>query len=253
MPLPPALELLERDLADPAVPLSEHLIELRARLIWMLLFLAAGAAFVFRWSDAFIDWLSRPVGHLIFVAPTEAFYTRLRIAVFGGFALTLPLQLHQVYLFVARALDRRWRATLLALVPASYALFVLGAGLCLYVVVPAAMKFLLSYGSDGLRPMLTLAAYLDFVTGLTLAFGAVFQLPLVLIALGRAGLVDRARLAAARRYVYLLCAAGGALLTPGPDPISQVALALPSIVLFELTLLVMGRLEAAAAARPRRL
>lgn len=239
--LPPALL---PDLDDPPVPFAEHLIELRARLIWMVVFLAAGSALVFQYSDAFIDWLAKPVGHLVFVAPTEAFYTRLRIAVFGGFALTLPLQLHQVYLFVAKALDRQWRSLLVACVPAAYGLFMLGAGLCLYVVVPGAMKFLLSYGSDGLRPMLTLAAYLDFVTGLTLAFGAVFQLPLALLALNKAGVVDRHRLAGLRRHVYLLCVLAGAFLTPGPDPISQLALALPAAVLFEATLLVMRRLDA---------
>lgn len=242
MPNPILLE--PPDLDDPPQPLVEHLVELRERLIWMLLFLAAGSAIVFHYSGAFIDWLARPVGHLVFVAPTEAFYTRLRIAVFGGFALTLPLQLHQLYLFVARALSRSWRATIAALVPASYLLFMLGAAISLYIVVPSAMKFLLSYGSEGLQPMLSLASYLDFVTGLTLAFGAVFQLPLVLLALNRAGIVGRSRLAEYRRHVYLLCVIAAAFLTPGPDPISQCALAVPAIILFEATLLVMRRLEA---------
>lgn len=241
MPNPILLE--PPDLDDPPQPLAEHLVELRERLIWMLLFLGAGSAVVFHYSGAFIDWLAKPVGRLVFVAPTEAFYTRLRIAVFGGFALTLPLQLHQLYLFVARALNKKWRATIAALAPASYLLFMLGAAISLYIVVPSAMKFLLSYGSDGLQPMLSLASYLDFVTGLTLAFGAVFQLPLILLALNRAGIVGRDRLSEYRRHVYLLCTVAAAFLTPGPDPISQLALALPAVILFEMTLLVMRRLE----------
>lgn len=227
-------------LDDPPMPLFDHLIELRKRLIISLLILGAGSAVAFRYSGELLTWLARPVGQLVFIAPTEAFYTRLKVAVFAGFALTLPLILHQAWLFTARALDRRWRRMLLAMAPASYGLFLLGGGLCLFVVVPAAMRFLLSYGSEGVRPMLTLGAYLEFVTGLTLAFGAVFQLPLALYGLNRAGILERGRLTGLRRPIYLLCFVGAACLTPGPDVVSQIALALPAVVLFELTLLAMA-------------
>ena len=114
---------------DEPMPLIEHLAELRKRLIQALLILAAGSAVVFHYSTEFLNWLALPVGQLVFVAPTEAFYTRLRVAVFGGFALTLPLLLHQTWLFTARALEAKWRGLLLRLLPLSYAMFVMGAGL----------------------------------------------------------------------------------------------------------------------------
>lgn len=228
-------------LDDPPMPFADHLVELRRRLIVSLVILAAGSAAAYHFSGYFLGWLARPVGALVFVAPTEAFYTRLRLAVYGGFVLTLPLLLHQAWLFTARALDRRWRRLLLSMIPASYGLFLLGSSICLFLVVPAAMKFLLSYGSEGVKPMITLSSYLDFVTGLSLSFGAVFQLPLVLYGLNRMGILERSRLVEFRRHIYLLCFFGAALLTPGPDVVSQLCLALPALALFELTMLAMKR------------
>jgi sec-independent protein translocase protein TatC len=234
-----ALRPIVGEQEDRTMPLVEHLAELRARLIWSLAILGAGSLFVFHHSGEVLRWLAKPVGELVFVAPTEAFYTRCRVAVFGGFALTLPLLLHQAWLFAARALSREWRGLLLRLAPLAYVLFLLGSSICVFIVVPAAMKFLLSYGGEGLRPMLTLSSYLDFVTGLALAFGGVFELPLVLYALNRMGLLERGTVMRCRRQVWFLCFVGAAFMTPGPDPISQVALALPAMILFELTVLAL--------------
>lgn len=225
---------------DVPMPLVAHLAELRTRLIWSLAILGAGSVVTFELSGRILSFLSGPVGELVFVAPTEAFYTRLRIAVFGGFVLTLPLLLHQAWLFTARALDKTWRSFLLRLLPVSYGLFLLGASLAVFVVVPAAMRFLLSYGAEGVRPMLTLSSYLEFVTGLALAFGAVFQLPVVLFGLNRAGVVSRKSLIGVRAQAWFLCFVGAAFLTPGPDVVSQLALAAPAVALYELTLLALS-------------
>jgi len=107
------------------------------------------------------------------------------------------------------------------------------------VVVPAAMKFLLAFGSDDIRPLMTLSGYLGFVTSLALAFGVVFQLPIGLVLLNRLGLVSRQALRSRWRFVYLGAFILAGVLTPGPDVFSQVALALPGIVIFELTLLTL--------------
>lgn len=235
------LERLVPDLDDPPQPLVEHLAELRRRLIVSLIILAVASILVFQRSGDILSWLSRPVGGLVFVAPTEAFYTRLRVAVFGGFLLSLPFLLYQLYLFVARALEARWRRMLVMLLPLSYGLFLLGATAALWVVVPAATRFLLSYGSDGVRPLMSLGAYLEFVTGLCFACGVVFQLPLVLYALNRIGVVARAGLAEWRGPIWIACFAASALLTPGPDVVSQIALAVPAVLLFEFSLLAMPR------------
>lgn len=230
----------ERAIADPPQPLVEHLIELRRRMIACLGILAASTLFTYRWAEDFLSWLAHPAGRLYFQAPTDAFYIRLKAAVLAAFLLGLPLLLYQAWLFIARALPPASRRVLARLLPISYVLFLLGAAVALFVVVPAAMRFLLSYQTDAIQPLLGLGAYLEFVATLSLAFGAVFQIPIVLFGFNRAGLVSREALARRRRYVYLLSVAGAAFLTPGPDVFSQLALALPAVILFELTLLVLA-------------
>jgi len=228
---------------DPAMPFTEHLVELRRRIIAVLIIWGAGSALAFEYSDKCLDWLARPVGQLVFIAPAEAFHTRIKLALYGGFLLTLPLLLHQVWIFTARALDRRWRRRLLTMVPLSYGLFILGVSVCLYAVVPAAMKFFLSYGSAGVRPLITLSAYLGFVETLSLAFGAVFQFPLILYILNWMGLLEKSQLTPYRRLIYFVCFIVPALFTP--DVVGQISLALSTIVLFELSLLAMRSSPAA--------
>ncbi|MBI5629494.1 MAG: twin-arginine translocase subunit TatC [Elusimicrobia bacterium] len=226
---------------DVPMPLAEHLIELRERLILCLLAWGVAAAAVYRYSGAALSWLVRPAGTLVFLAPTEAFMTRLKVGCYGGFMLAFPFIFSQAWLFVARAFDKNWRRKLVPILPASFFLFLLGSGLCLTVVVPAAMRFLLAYGTENLKPLLSLGAYLDFALGLALSFGLAFQLPLVLYLLNQAGLVSRTQLASWRRPAYFLCFVSAAFLTPGPDVISQASLALPAALLYELSLLLMRR------------
>ncbi|MDE2038554.1 MAG: twin-arginine translocase subunit TatC [Elusimicrobia bacterium] len=222
---------------DPPMPLTQHLDELRRRLMWGLGILCVGAGVAFYYSQPLLEWLSKPVGRLVFIAPAEAFHTRLKLSFYGGFLLTLPLLLHQVWLFIARALPRQWRRRLLKMVPLSYLLFVSGVLICLKLVIPQAMRFFLSYGTSNLQPFITLSAYLSFVTTLSLAFGAVFQFPLALYALNWMGVLDKRSLAAQRRLAWFISFVVGALFTP--DIVGQCCLAGCSIVLFELTLLAM--------------
>ena len=224
---------------DPALPFTDHLIELRRRVIAALLIWGVGSAAFFEYSDRFLDWIARPAGQLVFIAPAEAFHTRMKLALYGGLLLTLPLLLHQVWLFVARALDRRWRRRLLAMVPVSYGLFMAGVALGIFVVVPAAMRFFLSYGSAGVKPFISLSAYLGLVETLSLAFGAVFQFPLVLYILDWMGILEKKQLEPHRRVVYLAWFIVSALLAP--DVVGQVCLAACAIVLFELSLSAMRR------------
>src|SRR6185369_11964857 len=102
---------------DPAMPFTEHLVELRSRIIASLLIWGAGSVLAFFFCDRLLDLLARPVGNLVFTAPAEAFHAYVRLSLYGGFLLTLPLLLHQVWLFVARALPAVWRRRLLTLVP----------------------------------------------------------------------------------------------------------------------------------------
>ena len=224
---------------DPPVPLTEHLAELRRRLIVSLISIAAGAVVLFHWSGGLLELVAKPAGRLYFTAPRDAFMIRVMLSLFGGLILALPVVLLQIWGFVARALDQGWRAPLRLMVAASYVLFLGGAGLAYFVVLPAAMRFLRAYGSQSVQPLMAVDSYVGFAAALCVAFGAVFQLPLALIILNKAGIVSREFLKSKRSYAYVLAFLVGAFLTPGPDVFSQVALAIPTLVLFEITLLVL--------------
>ncbi len=223
---------------DPPIPIWEHLEELRHRLIQSVIILLAGGGLVFAWSQQILARLAEPVGQAVFTQPMEAFDTRLRVAFYIGFLLTLPLLLHQAWLFTARAMSRATRRMVLRLLPLSYVLFLAGAALCFFVVVPPATKFFLAFGTDNVRPFITIGAYLGFVTRMTLSFGIAFQLPLVMFGLNRLGILSRSQLAAWRRPFYFLAFVVGAFMT-SPEVFTQLCLAFPLIILFEMSLLMM--------------
>ncbi|TBR24005.1 twin-arginine translocase subunit TatC [bacterium] len=227
------------ELEDREMTLVEHLEELRTRLITALASVAVGTVVAWSWTGEALTWLARPVGGLVFLAPTEAFFVRFKLALFAGFMLALPVVVYQVWAFTARALGERVRRNISFLIPASYLLFIAGVLLAVLVVVPTAVKFLVAYGTENVKPLLSAGEYVAFVGSLAVAFGAVFQLPLVLILLERLGVVNRAALSRQRRVVYFAGFVAAAMMTPGPDVISQLALALPIALLFELSLLVM--------------
>ncbi|MDD5656289.1 MAG: twin-arginine translocase subunit TatC [Elusimicrobia bacterium] len=236
MPLPPVLAELEPRRDDPPLPLAEHLIELRRRLLVCFAALGAASMLCYRASGWLLDRLAASAGGVVFTHPTEAFAIRIKAALFAGLLVSLPLILHQAWLFVARAFDARLRRLAPRLAAASYLLFLLGAAVAVFAVVPAAMRVLLAFGGEHVRPLMTLSGYLGFAAGLALSFGGVFQLPVVLILLNRMGVVGRRGLRERRRYVYLAAVAAAAVLTPGPDVVSQAALAVPILAIFELTL-----------------
>lgn len=219
--------------------LVEHLEELRTRLIRALVAVALGTGVCWAWTGEALTWLARPVGQLVFLAPAEAFFTRLKLALFAGFLLALPVVIFEAWAFTARALGERVRRAIAYLIPASFMLFLAGVALAVLVVVPAAVKFLLAYGTENVRPMMSAGEYVGFVGSLAVAFGAVFQLPLVLILLERVGIVGKRALVRQRRVVYFLGFVAAAMMTPGPDIVSQLALAVPIAVLFEVSLLFM--------------
>lgn len=227
------------NLEDREMSLVEHLDELRTRLIHILAAVAAGTVIIWSWSGEFMSFMAKPVGGLVFLAPTEAFLTRFRVAMFGGFLLALPVVLYEVWAFTACALGERMRRSIALVLPVSYLLFVFGVLLAVFWVVPTATHFLVAYGSDDVRPLLSAGAYMEFVETLGLAFGAVFQLPLVLLLLNWLGFVSRETLAGKRRVAYFLGFVLAAVMTPGPDVISQMSLAIPIALLFELSLLAM--------------
>jgi sec-independent protein translocase protein TatC len=216
--------------------LTEHLEELRWRIIKSFAAVAACSVLAYQWVDPILNGLTRVLGPLIFLKVTDAFWIRLKIALMVGFLLALPVVLYQLWRFILSALYPHEKKTLLMIIPVSYLLFMGGALFGVAVVLPPAIKFLLSYAGESLQPYISADAYVNFVSMLALALGLSFQFPLVAYLLSLFGLITRQSLARHRKIAVLACYVLSALVTPGPDPISASLLALSTYLLYEISI-----------------
>lgn len=208
------------------MPFLEHLEELRGVLLQS--FVAIGALAVVAWFAApgAVDLLTAPAGRLVFLGPAEAFTLRLKVALLLGFFIALPFILFKVWSFVAPGLFDREKKILAVVVLGSTILFFTGASFGFFVLVPIALKFLLGFATENLQPMISAGNYFGFLAKLILAFGIVFQLPLVVSILTWVGLVKPDWLLRNWRIALVAIAAVSAVLTP-PDVASQLLMALP--------------------------
>ena len=216
------------------MPFLEHLEELRGVLLQSLIvvsLLAVGAWFI---SKPAVEILTRPAGELVFLGPTEAFTLRLKVALFIGFFVALPFVLFKVWSFIAPGLFDKEKKMLSLVVLVSTLLFLVGALFAFFVMIPFALTFLLGFGTETLRPMISAGNYFGFVTKLVIAFGIVFQLPLVVSMLTWAGIVKPDWLFRNWKFALVIIAASSAVLTP-PDIASQMLMALPVTMLYFLS------------------
>lgn len=225
---------------DGTMSLTAHLEELRSRIIKSLLGIAVGSVIAWFFLDAITNWLIQPVGKLYYMRPGEAFFTYLKIDVTAGFLIALPIIFYHAWRFFLPALTRAERAILGVLVPSSVVLFFVGMAFSFFLIMPVALKFFMGFGeeSEQLQVMFSFGNYFDFVIMFVLPFGFVFELPLVIIVLGKLGILTSEWLGKYRRYVFFFSFVIGALVT-SPDVFTQVAVAIPVVLLYEVGYLVV--------------
>ena len=238
-------------------PLLEHLIELRSRIIKTMIMIIVFFIFFYIFADNIYNFLVKPYANavageegrrLIFTALHETFFTYIRVAIFASLFVSLPFLLIQLWIFIAPGLYKNEKNVVLPYLLATPVLFILGSALVYYLIMPLAIKFFLSFesiGGNGVLPIQLEAKvneYLSLIMRLILAFGLCFQLPVALTLMARVGLVSSEGLKKNRKYVIVGIFAIAAILTP-PDPISQIGLGIPILLLYELSIIAVSFIE----------
>ena len=242
----------DRAVDEASAPLIEHLIELRKRLMWSIGGFLIGFIICFAYAKPLFNFLVEPFKtavawaglenkqvELIYTAPQEFFFTQIKVGFFGAAVLAFPLIATQVYRFVAPGLYRNERMAFLPFLVAAPLLFLLGAALVYFFFTPMVMWFFLAMEQTGpdaevqIQLLPRVSEYLSLIMTLVFAFGLVFQVPIITTLLARAGLATSEGLAEKRKYAIVAAFVVAAVLTP-PDPVSQIGLAVPAILLYEI-------------------
>ena len=248
------------DIDESKAPLLDHLIELRSRLLRCVWALLLAFLVCYHFSQQIFAFLVQPLhdaygpagGKLVYTKLYEAFFVQLKVAIFGAFFLSFPVIANQLWRFVAPGLYAKEKRALLPFLLATPILFTAGAALAYYVVMPTAFHFFLGFQGDAggvkVEALPSTESYLGLVMQFMLAFGISFLMPVLLMLLNRAGIVSRAQLVSLRRYMIVLAVVVAAVLTP-PDVVSQLMLAVPLVLLYELSLVAMWFTDRQAAKR----
>ena len=244
-------------LSENKQPLLVHLVELRSRLIKTMIMITILFVIFYFFADSIYNFLVQPYAdavegeegrRLIFTALHETFFTYIKVALFASLFISLPFLLIQLWIFVAPGLYKNEKSVVVPYLLATPILFILGSALVYYLIMPVAIKFFLSFesiGGNGALPIQLEAKvneYLSLIMRLILAFGLCFQLPVALTLMARVGFVSSESLRKNRKYVIVGVFAIAAILTP-PDPISQIGLGIPILLLYELSIIAVSFIE----------
>jgi sec-independent protein translocase protein TatC len=228
--------------SEDKVPFTDHLEELRTRLIRCFIAVGIGFFAAYFFKEKLFDILTMPLvnamgsdGNMIFTGLPEAFFTYLKTSLLTAILLASPVIIFEFWMFVAPGLYKTERRVLIPIVILSTLFFTGGALFGYFLVFPFGFKFFLGFQSETIKAMPSMREYLGFATKLLLAFGVVFELPLVLTALARLGIVSVDFLKKNRKYALLLFFVGAAILTP-PDVVTQIMMALPLMLLYEVSI-----------------
>jgi len=222
---------------DQPKSVGAHLEELRSRLIKALICVALCSVIGYFFTDHFIHMMANMVGPMVYLRPTEAFMVKMKLAIVIGAFISGPVLLYQLWRYIGIALHVSERRVVFGALPFSYLLFTTGAALSWFVVTPAGLRYLVSFGSADLKPFISLESCFDFTFALALAMGLLFQLPLILAALAWWGIIDAAFLSRYRRHAFLVILVVSGIVTPSPDILSQFLLTLPTYGLYELSII----------------
>lgn len=243
-------------MSDEKMSFFSHLEELRKRILISLVAIGVGFILTFSFSETILRFLKRPLTtdlvfsrtypflrssprpgapiDLIFLAPAEAFWMHMKIAMLTGLMLVLPVILYQIWKFIAPGLLPHEKRYALPFVVLATTFFFFGLLFCFYFVLPFALNFLLTYKTENLKPMISIGNYVDFTSKFLLAFGLIFELPLVIGVAAKMGLVTPQWLSKNRKYAILANFTIAAILTPTPDVFNQTLMALPMCLLYEV-------------------
>lgn len=230
---------------DQKLPFTVHLEELRRRLIICCGAIAVGFLVCYGFKDQIFEFVAIPLiaslpndnSWMIFTGVTEAFFTYLKVSFLAGVFLSLPVLFYQLWAFISPGLYSKERRMIAPFVIFSTLFFVTGACFGYFVVFPFGFKFLLGFATETIRPFPSVKEYLSFATKLLLAFGLVFELPLITFFLAKTGIITHQTLTKNRRYFIVLAFIGSAMLTP-PDVVTQLFMAGPLLLLFEISVVV---------------
>ena len=236
-------------------PLTEHLGELRNRIVVTLIAVIIVFSISFYYSEFIFSILISPMHNtirfslenpyisftpnknpdlnLVFLAPAEALWMHIKIAFISAIIISSPLIFFEIWRFIAPGLLEKERKYALPFVFTTTFLFLIGAAFCFIIVLPLAMNFLLTYKTENIKPMISVGKYTDFCLKFILSFGAIFELPVVSVFLTKMGIVTPDFLAKNRKYAVLIAFVAAALLTPTPDAFNQTLMAVPIIILYE--------------------
>jgi sec-independent protein translocase protein TatC len=228
--------------------LTEHLVELRIRLIRCAWAVLIGIFATFHYAEYVFNYIRKPIekylpdGGLIYTGPLDKFLAFVKIAVVFGFIVVLPYILYQIWQFIAPGLYKNERKYAVGFIGFGTFMFALGAAFSYFVVLPMAFKFLMTFGGETDKPMIAIDSYLNFFTQTCLVFGLAFELPLIITTLGMIGVVSQKFLREKRKYAVMGIAVACAIITP-PDALSMILMLIPMTALYELSIILVGFFE----------
>jgi sec-independent protein translocase protein TatC len=233
------------DPVEEKMPFTSHLEELRTRIIRIMIAAAIGFGVCWYFKEWLFQIITRPLyqvlppnSFMIYTSLPEAFFNYMKISFYGSLFLTSPYILYQLWKFISPGLYKSEKKYMLPFVISSTILFICGILFGYYLALPPAFSFFVEFSSDFLKPMFSLREYLSLSLKLLLAFGVSFELPVVIFFLARIGVVSSKMLSRNRRYAILIIFIAAAILTPSPDALTQIIMAIPLMGLYEIGIIV---------------